>query len=228
MNKNIFNALCNRAQIWNSSNSINKVSTLLKQNYSKSIFTALQNSDHGKLRGYTEIYDYTRVKNFNCERNETSYVGECWSLEMVNTTEIYLKEQLPSTCKIKQISKQGSCHYSEADNVKQQIYHKYLTINFSGIPEKKLCEQNIVIVDVLYRRLFMLYRGYTSKFNSPYAQHLFETLPPIFIGTVKEMQDLCDSLKLLRTTDPLHANDDLGDTMRWFRDPLVSSPSWTI
>ncbi len=170
----------------------------------KEVFKAIQASDKGQLRGSCEIYDRIRVAQFG--RNEQSYSGNVWNHEMVKTAFQTTQKILPdSLCKkISKIEYSGS-QYRE--NESGTSGHFYVSVDGGKL-----------IVDPLYRDLLMLSRGWTRKWTSPYANTVY-SLPPVFVGSGKDMQDLINQMESERKKDPDHAEDLLGDIMRWYRNP---------
>lgn len=81
-------------------------------------------------------------------------------------------------------------------------WHSHFTIN------------DKLIIDPLYRNLlFDCGSGTSDKLVSPYADYLFEKLPPVFVGTSRELQRLVKDVLIEKSKDPLHSQDNIGDPM---------------
>ncbi len=80
-----------------------------------------------------------------------------------------------------------------------------------------------VIVDGSYRALLLQREKQQSNtWMSAYAEYVFN-LPPIFVGSVKQLQQVFEKADKMRRTDILYAHTnatkDCHDPMHWFRDP---------
>ena len=191
-----------------------------REEIQKSIFHALQLSPKGlETDKYCSIYDSGRVQAANGRRDATTYLGRVWNHEMIKVAEQHLKNKLLPDDKIQRIYKSEYAGRQVAENESGDSYHTYLTINAH---EAKGNYKKVWIVDVLHRNLFMLHRGRVEKWSSPYAEYLFSSLPPVFVGTIEEMEQLNEDLAKRRHDDIWHKDDNLGDNMRWFRDPFKS------
>jgi hypothetical protein len=170
----------------------------------KEVFRAIQTSVKGQLRGPCEIYLPVRQAQFG--RTEQSYSGNVWNHEMVDIALKTTQSLLPdSNCK--KISKIEYSGHQYHENESGTSGHFYVSV-----------DEGQLIVDPLYRDLLMLGRGWTRKWTSPYSDLLY-SLPPVFVGTVQEIADLITTMGVERQKDPDHVDDQLGDIMRWYRDP---------
>lgn len=190
---------------------------------SEFIFNAIELSEYGQKN---MTYDNTRLQLDNNVPGPTNYLGRVYNWEMVRTAEQYLKQLLPES-HIEFIKKDDINAYRVVgENETGDTYHMYLTINANKL--ESINPKNVLIVDVLYRNILMVHAGYTRKWTSKYGNYLFNTLPPIFVGTVQEMEDLIKDMKQRRQQDPEHANDILGNTFRWFEDPYANGTTQYI
>jgi hypothetical protein len=169
------------------------------------IFSAIQRSPKGSLTASPMVYEVVRARKHGCTAD--SYNGNTWNHEMVAVAYREAQRLLPESHvrSIRKIEYSGSGH---RQNELSRTAHFYVSV-----------DDGELIIDPLYRNLLMLHAGNSSKFTSPYAEHLYGTLDPVFVGTVLEMEKLVEECYLVRREDPEHATDSLGDTMRWYREP---------
>jgi hypothetical protein len=171
----------------------------------REIFSAIQRSPKGSLTTSPMVYEVIRARKHGC--TAASYNGNTWNHEMVAVAYREAQRLLPESHvrSIRKIEYSGSGH---RPNELSRTAHFYVSV-----------DDGELIIDPLYRNLLMLHAGSSSKFTSPYAEHLYGTLDPVFVGTVPEMEKLVEECYLARREDPEHATDSLGDTMRWYREP---------
>lgn len=130
------------------------------------------------------LFDYIRREKFGETKQAYSGNGECG-----NTCRL-LKE---SYLKDAKINVKVQSNFSRED-------HMFLT-------------WNSFIIDPTYKQLLYINKGPVEKFHSPYMKYLFN-LPPIFIGTSSEMYLLQKELKIIRSADFYHQNDEIYDN--WY------------
>lgn len=122
-----------------------------------------------------------------------------------------------------------ACHSNPFDKIEMHYTEKpfYLQPDFPG-DEKSLTSSwhtflkcykgsKETIIDPSYKSLYMIHRGHVDKWNSPYANKIFD-LPPVFVGSKKELDALNKDMSCARVEDPLHKDDDIVD---WHKDTKV-------
>jgi len=69
------------------------------------------------------------------------------------------------------------------------------------------------IIDPTYKQLFIRRYGYVNQFNSSYANYLY-SLPPVYIGTIQELDNLISKLERKRNIDKFNNYDIIVD--HWY------------
>lgn len=194
------------------------VTVFNKHKIIQSVFQSIQSSPLAEIKEeYNGIYDNILMKNNNGIKNATTFSSHKHPTELVKIAEQKLKLLYPDS-DIQIIEKHEYAGKSFDDHETALTDYRYITID----AKKSIDDDNIFIVDVLYRELIMLDSGDILKWTSPYVNYISTMLPPIFVGTIKELKQLHKDLEEIRMDDIYIKNDNLSNNMRWFDKPRLS------
>lgn len=162
------------------------------------------------IAGYQQIkrpvkylYEHSRVKIYG--RRALSYFANGESEYTSQILQQYLQQQAIYT-NITYVIRPDRPR-SQVELARQSVYnHVYLTAHDG---EKK------IIIDPSYKQFLFWGVGKTSKWTSPYTEYLFN-LPPVFIGTIAELQDLQRDLRKRRQNDPEHRDEEQYYLDDWY------------
>ena len=164
---------------------------------------------------YPQVHATRRVEHNNGVMDHTTYDGRVWYWEMLRTAYDCVRKDYDSK-HIDVINAQKET-FNVDDRTNELVYggvdnHHYIRINATTEP---------IIVDVLLRNIFMLHRGWSKKWISPYGNAVYGT-PMVFVGTRAQLEKIWVELKALRETDDFHNTLDdktvIDNPMYYFSD----------
>ena len=169
---------------------------------------------------YIHCHAPTRVECNKDIQDTTTYNGSVYYWLMIKIAYATVKANLDEKmATVKVINAQRwQNDFKEGSNGEvfatgQKMNHPYLLL----IPTDK---SDPIIIDVLLRMIFMLHRGLSKKWVSPYGNEIYEKVPVVWIGTHAQLKARWTELDKLRKLDPLHSTKDdivtLGDPMDYF------------
>lgn len=155
------------------------------------IFRLIKNNYQSNSAHYKFMFNIDRSQKNGLNFNSYDGKGECGSVSKIIKNYLLLKNK----------------------NLNVQLCMKYVplslvyTRSFGCCDHAFLLVNNNLIIDGTYKQLFINKSGHVSKNFSSYANYLYASLPPFFIGTKQQLDYLTKRLECRKNLDNQHKND---------------------
>jgi hypothetical protein len=164
------------------------------------LFEKIQSDARGIYRETPDLGIYDDTRRYKYGDTTASYSGRVRPTQVLQSTQSYLEKNHISIVKCHFEAPRSWWYSNMNDKGLSFVGHTYFYI-----------EEEELIIDTLYRNLFMVHRGHVDKWFSPYAEYLFKQLPPVFVGTYTDMLLLVKHMNNIRKSDLCHKDDPYVD-----------------